>query len=105
MVHARYDCALKISWVSIYCLEKPRLVPISFSLLQVFEVYKNQKFGTPYQHVMDATDSCFEVPAWSNEEKLAALEGDAVVVVAVVDDFHLLALPTTEVGTNVDFLG
>lgn len=43
--------------------------------VKVRKRYKNLEFSPPYQHAMFATRCCVEVPKWSNEDKLASIEG------------------------------
>lgn len=46
---------------------------------QLHKRYKNYEFNTPYQHAVFATQSCVEVPKWSDEDKLNAIEGDGLL--------------------------
>ncbi|CAM9681106.1 unnamed protein product [Choristocarpus tenellus] len=41
--------------------------------------YKNVIFNGPYQHAIASTMSCLELPKWSDEDKLEAIEGEVMV--------------------------
>eukprot|EP00752_Nemacystus_decipiens_P012492 g11064.t1 len=47
--------------------------------------YKNHMFRAPYSHAMNATTSCLEVPNWSNDDKIKAMEGGDITVSAMLE--------------------